>query len=83
MSDELNILDEKFLHECVSGTAQHMRKKHDFKEPKANKRKDGKRTITFVLEEECFQYLVDQARARNMSLNSCVGQLIKEQVIKS
>lgn len=83
MSNELNINDEAFLLTCVSGTASHIRKQHEFKEPKANKRKDGKRIISFVLEEKCFQYLVDQARARNMSLNSCVGQLIKEQVFKS
>lgn len=83
MSNELNINDEAFLLACVSGTNQHIRKKHEFKEPKANTRKDGKRTITFTLEEACFQYLVDQARARNVSLNACVAQLIKEQVVKS
>ena len=83
MSNELNINDEAFLLECVSGTARNIRKQHDFKEPKANKRKDGKRIISFVLEEKSFQYLVDQARARNMSINACVGQLIKEEIFKS
>lgn len=78
MSNELNITDVSFLNQCVSGTASAIRKRQEFKEPKANKRKDNKRALNLIITEEAFQYIADEARTRNISINACVSVLFSE-----
>jgi hypothetical protein len=82
MSD-LNINDANFLRQCESGISKAIRKRQDFREPKENKRKDNKRTCNILLDEASFQYVVDEARFRNVSINSCISEVVNKLIIKS
>ena len=83
MSDELNINDHLFLRQCESGTSKVIRKQQEFREPKQNKRKDNKRAINVLLHEATFQYVVDEARIRNVSINACISDVVNQLILKS
>ena len=78
MINEHNINDFSFLKSCESGTAGAIRKRQEFREPRPSKRKDNKRAMNIIIEDSAFQYLADQARIRNISINACVSVLFNE-----
>ena len=78
MSDELKITDVSWLHSLMRVDGRARKKHHTFKEPQANTRRDKKRMVGLSIDESSFQYVVDIARERNVSINSAIGSLIKD-----
>jgi len=78
MSDELKITDVSWLYSLMRVDGRARKKHHTFKEPAINTRRDKKRLVGLSIDEGSFQYVVDIARERNVSINAAIGFLIKE-----
>jgi hypothetical protein len=78
MSDDINITDVSWLHSLMRDNGKNRKKHHEFKEPLANTRRDKKRLVGLSLDESEFQYVVDFARERNVSINHAIALLIKD-----
>jgi hypothetical protein len=83
MSD-LNINDADFLkslksHKDLVRDGEYARQgHHQFREPKANHRKDMKRSIAISIDESQFQILVDYAREKNCSISAACKMYFNE-----
>jgi hypothetical protein len=78
MSDEPKITDVSWLNSLMRDSGKHRKKHHEFREPQANTRRDKKRLVGLSLDESEFQYVVDSAREKNVSINHAIALLIKE-----
>jgi hypothetical protein len=80
----LDINDADFLkslksHKDLLRDGEHARNGiHQFREPKANTRKDKMRSIALSIEESQFQIIVDYAREKNCSVSGACKMLFKE-----
>jgi hypothetical protein len=83
MSD-LDINNADFLkslksHKDLLRDGEHARNGyHQFREPKANNRKDKMRSVSIIIEESQYQIIVDYARERNCSIHGAVKMYFKE-----
>jgi hypothetical protein len=78
MSDELKITDVSWLNSLMRDNGKTHKKYHEFREPKANIRRDKKRLVGLSLDETEFQFVVDFAREKNVSINHAIALLIKD-----
>ena len=84
MSNELNINDADFLQSLKSHKdlikEGNVKRDYAFREPKANKRKDMKRSVAMALEESQYQVVVDYARNKNCSIAAAVTQFLNDYI---
>ena len=83
MSDELKITDVSWLNSLMRDSGKYRKKHHEFKEPQVNSRKDKKRLVGLSLDESEFQYVVDIAREKNVSINHAIALIIKDTASKN